>query len=84
MKQLILYDIFKDVDECTANSHNCHSDATCTNTNGGFTCACKSGFTGPGTTCSGKQKSRCLLSITILTLIRFVNVKFTLNSYRCR
>ena len=43
----------KDVDECTANTHNCHSNADCTNTNGAFTCACKSGFSGSGTSCSG-------------------------------
>ena len=51
---LIFFFILADVDECTANTHNCHSDATCTNTNGGFTCACKSGFQGPGTSCTGK------------------------------
>ena len=51
---LIFFCILADVDECTANTHNCHSDATCTNTNGGFTCACKSGFQGPGTSCTGK------------------------------
>ena len=46
---------FADVDECAANSHNCHAHATCTNTVGAFTCACNSGYTGDGNTCTGKK-----------------------------
>merc|ERR1719367_330093 len=42
----------KDVNECIANTHNCDSNAYCTNTYGGFTCACKSGYSGSGTSCS--------------------------------
>ena len=42
----------QDVNECSAMTHDCHSNADCTNTNGGFTCACKSGFTGDGNTCA--------------------------------
>lgn len=42
----------KDVDECTANTHDCHASATCTNTVGSFTCACNQGFTGDGKTCT--------------------------------
>ncbi len=40
-----------DVDECAAHTDNCLTDvATCTNTAGGFTCACNPGSTGDGTT----------------------------------
>ena len=47
-----------DNNECTANTHNCHSDATCSNTHGSFTCTCNTGFSGNGMTCTGKL---CLL-----------------------
>ena len=35
---------FTDVDECSAGTDAC-VDATCTNTDGGYTCTCKTGFT---------------------------------------
>jgi hypothetical protein len=46
---------FVDIDECTANTDNCDDDdrAVCTNTNGGFICTCKQGFTGDGISCTG-------------------------------
>ena len=34
------------LDECAEGALNCNVDATCTNTDGGFECACKKGFTG--------------------------------------
>ena len=42
-----------DLDECSLGTHNCDSNAACTNTVGSFTCACNVGYTGPGTTCTG-------------------------------
>ncbi|XP_065180019.1 fibrillin-2-like [Sycon ciliatum] len=39
------------IDECTTGVHNCSSDATCTDTDGGFLCRCSPGHYGPGTTC---------------------------------
>ena len=38
-----------DVDECTLGTDNCDANATCTNTHGGFACACNPGFSGAGT-----------------------------------
>lgn len=44
-----------DVNECADNKHNCHAQATCTNTAGSFSCACKGGLTGNGVSCSFAQ-----------------------------
>ncbi|XP_072042804.1 uncharacterized protein [Amphiura filiformis] len=41
-----------DVNECTDGEHNCHDDATCTNTMGSFSCECNRGYSGDGTVCS--------------------------------
>lgn len=42
-----------DINECATGGRNdCDVNATCTNTKGSFTCACKAGFSGNGVTCS--------------------------------
>ncbi|XP_078691948.1 uncharacterized protein LOC144922178 [Branchiostoma floridae x Branchiostoma belcheri] len=40
-----------DIDECADSTDNCHADATCTNTDGSFTCTCNNGYAGDGVTC---------------------------------
>ena len=47
--------IFTDFDECAANSDNCHDDATCMNTLGGYECKCNGGYEGNGVLCEGKH-----------------------------
>jgi len=42
-----------DINECSLGTHNCNANATCINTNGGFSCSCNSGFSGNGVSCSG-------------------------------
>ena len=44
-----------DIDECAQNADNCDVNANCTNIPGNFTCTCKQGYEGSGTTgsCSG-------------------------------
>lgn len=51
---------FVDVDECTTGKHNCSKDATCTNLQVGYTCACKPGFDDfdlamPGRNCKARK-----------------------------
>ena len=40
-----------DIVECNDGSHNCHANASCLNTIGGFKCSCLEGFRGNGTFC---------------------------------
>lgn len=44
-----------DIDECTLRTDNCSANGTsiCTNTIGGFTCACAKGYQGDGFNCTG-------------------------------
>ena len=44
-----------DNDECQGewSGHNCDANAVCTNTEGGFTCKCKDGWSGDGIGCTG-------------------------------
>ena len=55
IKCLPLFTYFADNDECTLGTHNCHGNATCTNTDGSFTCSCNIGYTGNGVTCGGME-----------------------------
>ena len=55
IKCLLLFTCFADNDECTLGTHNCHGNATCSNTDGSFTCACNVGYTGNGVTCAGME-----------------------------
>jgi len=43
-----------DINECLADSDDCHDDATCSNTLGSYTCSCKAGFTGDGRNCQAE------------------------------
>ncbi len=43
-----------DVDECAAMVDDCGDHATCSNTLGGFTCACDAGFQGDGHVCTAE------------------------------
>ena len=43
-----------DIDECADDKDNCDDNANCINNPGGFTCECKAGFVGSGTSCVGE------------------------------
>ena len=47
-------------DECVTGSHNCSANATCSDTESGFTCSCNSGYIGDGVTCEVEICSECL------------------------
>ncbi|XP_068203463.1 multiple epidermal growth factor-like domains protein 8 [Palaemon carinicauda] len=50
-----------DVDECKLALHNCHLNATCTNTPTGFNCTCNRGFRGNGRdTCERTCYENCI------------------------
>ncbi len=40
-----------EVDECAAGTDNCDANAACTNTPGGYDCACNPGYSGDGFSC---------------------------------
>ena len=40
-----------DINECLTNNGGCHTNATCTNTQGSRMCQCNSGYSGNGVQC---------------------------------
>ena len=46
---------FIDINECGTNTHDCHTNAKCSNSIGTFSCACNIGYSGDGKPCSGKK-----------------------------
>ena len=45
---------YVDINECGTDQSNCDPNAQCTNVPGSFHCNCLPGFTGDGTSCTGK------------------------------
>jgi hypothetical protein len=51
-----------DANECVESPGICHQNASCTNTDGNYFCACLTGFTGDGyLNCSGEFKRKLRL-----------------------
>ena len=74
--------IYKDVDECTSQTHNCPANGVCTNVEGSFQCECQSGFTGDGKTCDGR--SRDTIVAYLLSLCLFLNLNLNMVSSATR
>ena len=53
-----------DFDECSSGLNNCHADAKCINTDGGFKCECEFGFFGDGTDCTATTTTQLTSSST--------------------
>ena len=43
------------VDECMLGTHNCDSNAMCTDASGTFNCQCNEGYSGDGVRCIGNK-----------------------------
>ena len=54
---------FIDIDECSAGTDMCASNATCTNTEGGYNCSCDTGYHGDGFTCNSVSSKLYQLSL---------------------
>ena len=64
-----------DIDECSAESSPCDKNADCTNSDGSYSCTCKQGFSGDGTTCEGTRGM--LLKVMLLRRITRCYSNFT-------
>ena len=42
-----------DINECEVGEDNCHTFASCNDTDGSYYCLCNKGFSGDGLTCTG-------------------------------
>ena len=66
---------FLDNNECVDGTNNCHANATCTNTDGSFTCACNTGYSGNGVTCTGRQRTSSAIGDgSFLSLLSFRDI----------
>ena len=63
----LFFPIFLDIDECQKNTHDCHLNATCQNTNGSFVCTCLFGFNGDGRSCTGNCLAMTLRNVSLLS-----------------
>ena len=70
--------LFVDINECD-NTTACHDNATCTNTEGSYSCVCKEGYTGNGTVCIGINdfplKYKCIKVLSLFLLLKLIVFK---------
>ena len=68
-----------DIDECVG-AHNCHSNSTCINSDGSFSCRCFIGFSGNGRRCSNIDEC----SSTTPPCDTQASCRDTIGSFVCR
>ena len=54
--------VSSDINECTMLFGDCHSNATCNNTDGSYYCTCDIGYTGNGSFCEGEYKIKIFIN----------------------
>ncbi|CAH3187437.1 unnamed protein product, partial [Porites lobata] len=76
---LHLNSLLSDINECTANVHNCDDNAFCNNTEGSYKCTCSPGYDGNGTSCTDIKE--CTTNVHNCDANAFCNN--TQGSYNC-
>lgn len=75
------YFLYSDINECSG-SNDCHPTlATCSNSPGGYSCSCKTGYSGDGRTCTGSYFFFCIFE-TKEKFVFFLNLLKHLNFER--
>ena len=75
----VLYSfILKDINECETEANECDENANCSNTEGNYTCRCKTGFEGDGSLCQGTTEQNtvhfhfCCLFVRLFAYCEFM------------
>ena len=63
------------MNECEVDEDKCHMFASCNDTQGSYDCLCNEGFSGNGTTCTGKLE----LNHTLAIISHYVCLSLRLN-----
>lgn len=58
-----------DIDECEEQTADCALNATCSDTDAGYTCTCKTGFEGDGKKCKGIKMIMYWLMVTNIAFL---------------
>ena len=59
-----------DIDECSVDVSPCDENADCTNSAGSYSCSCKQGFTGDGSSCKGMLRNSSFFRYCLVNVIK--------------
>lgn len=54
----LLWFLLTDINECETGANECDENANCSNTEGSYTCQCKTGYEGDGSLCQGTKQAK--------------------------